>query len=55
MKNIVTYLADLSGWIHFTMITDELDFQHGYDQPDINNNKEYLNILREDMMTACLC
>lgn len=42
MKYLVTHLADLPGWIHFTMTTDELDFAKGYDQPDINNNKELL-------------
>lgn len=42
MKYLVTHLADLPGWIHFTMTTDELDFAKGYDQPDIKNNKELL-------------
>ncbi|MES1224357.1 MAG: DinB family protein, partial [Bacteroidota bacterium] len=26
MKNLVRHIADLPGWIHFTMNTDELDF-----------------------------
>ena len=42
MKNLVTHLADLPGWFHFTLTTDELDFQKGYEQPDITNNKELL-------------
>ena len=42
MKNLVTHLADLPGWIHFTLTIDELDFQKPYEQPDINNNEELL-------------
>jgi len=42
MKSLVTHLADLPGWVHFTLTTDELDFQSGYEQPDINNNKQLL-------------
>lgn len=42
MKSLVTHLADLPGWIHFTLTTDELDFQNAYEQPDINNNKELM-------------
>jgi uncharacterized damage-inducible protein DinB len=42
MKSLVTHLADLPGWIHLTLTTDELDFQKAYEQPNINNNKELL-------------
>ena len=42
MKNLITHLADLPGWVHFTLTTDELDFQKAYEQPDISNNKELL-------------
>jgi len=42
MKNLVTHLADLPGWIHFTLTIDEFDFQKPYEQPDINNNEELL-------------
>ena len=42
MKNLVVHLADLPGWIHFTMTTDVLDFTDGYDMPEIGNNKELL-------------
>lgn len=42
MKSLVTHLADLPGWIHFTLTTDELDFQNAYEQPDIKNNKELM-------------
>jgi uncharacterized damage-inducible protein DinB len=42
MKYLVTHLADLPGWVHLTLTTDELDFQKAYEQPDITNNKELL-------------
>lgn len=42
MKSLVTHLADLPGWIHLTLTTDELDFQKAYEQPDIKNTKELL-------------
>jgi uncharacterized damage-inducible protein DinB len=43
MKSLVTHLADLPGWIHFTLTTDELDFQKAYEQPEIKNNKELMD------------
>ena len=43
MKNLVTHLADLPGWFHFTLTTDELDFQKAYEMPGITNNKELLS------------
>ena len=42
MKSLVTHLADLPGWVHFTLTTDELNFQSGYEQPDITNNKQLM-------------
>jgi len=42
MKYLVTHLADLPGWFHLTMTTDELDFQKAYAMPEITNNKELL-------------
>ncbi len=42
MKSLVSHIADLPGWVHFTLTTDELDFQKAYEQPDITNNKELL-------------
>ena len=42
MKSLITHLADLPGWIHFTLTTDELDFQKAYEMPDVKNNKELL-------------
>jgi uncharacterized damage-inducible protein DinB len=43
MKSLVTHLADLPGWIHFTLTTDELDFQKAYEMPEINSNKELMD------------
>ena len=43
MKSLVTHLADLPGWIHFTLTTDELDFQKAYEQPDIKNKQELVD------------
>ena len=43
MKSLVTHLADLPGWVHFTLTTDELDFQKAYEQPDIKSNKELID------------
>ena len=42
MKNLVTHLADLPGWVHFTLTTDELDFQKAYEMPEITNNKQLM-------------
>src|SRR5215510_8261261 len=43
MKDLVTHIADLPGWFHFTLTTDELDFQKAYEMPIIANNKELLS------------
>ena len=43
MKSLVSHIADLPGWIHLTLTTEELDFQKAYEQPHISNNKELLN------------
>ena len=42
IKRLATHIADLPGWIHFTLTTDELDFQTPYEVPDINNTKDLL-------------
>ena len=55
MKSLVTHLADLPGWVHFTLTTDELDFQKGYEQPEITNNKqlmEYFDKRYKDGLSA---
>jgi uncharacterized damage-inducible protein DinB len=42
MKSLVTHIADLPGWIHLTLTTDELDFQKAYEMPDITSTKDLL-------------
>jgi uncharacterized damage-inducible protein DinB len=42
MKRLVSHIADLPGWLHFTFTTDELDFAQPYEQPDIKNRQELL-------------
>ncbi len=42
MKSLVTHLADLPGWIHLTLSTDELDFQKAYEMPEIKNNNQLM-------------
>ncbi|HYJ65214.1 MAG TPA: DinB family protein [Parafilimonas sp.] len=42
MKRLTTHIADLPGWLHFTLTTDELDFQNPYEVPDINNTKDLI-------------
>ena len=43
MKSLVSHIADLPGWIHLTLTTNELDFQKAYEPPDINNKNELLS------------
>ena len=43
MKSLVTHIADLPGWVHFTLTTDELDFQKAYEMPVISNNKQLID------------
>jgi len=38
IKRLVTHIADLPGWIHMTLTTDELDFAKPFSQLEINNN-----------------
>lgn len=38
MKQLVTHLADLPGWMHMALTTDELDFAIAHFQPDITSN-----------------
>ncbi|HEV8287119.1 MAG TPA: DinB family protein [Chitinophagaceae bacterium] len=42
MKRLVTHIADLPGWIHFTLTTDGLDFAQPYEQPTINSQAELM-------------
>jgi len=40
MKRLALHLADLPGWVHFTLTTDEIDFAKPYEQPEINSKKD---------------
>lgn len=42
MSALATHLADLPGWIHMTLTTDELDFATYPEQTPLNNNKELM-------------
>ncbi len=42
MKRLAMHLADLPGWIHFTLTTDQLDFAQGYDQPEIKTHADLM-------------
>ena len=43
MKRLATHIADLPGWIHMTLTTDEIDFAQPYEQPAINNHAELMS------------
>ena len=43
MKRLATHLADLPGWIHFTINTDEIDFAKPYEQPEINSHQQLMD------------
>jgi uncharacterized damage-inducible protein DinB len=43
MKSLVTHLADLPGWMHMTLTTEELDFATYPEQAPINNPKELMD------------
>src|SRR3954469_18118333 len=47
IKRLTTHIADLPGWIHFTITTDELDFQNPYHVPDIKSNKELMDFFEQ--------
>lgn len=38
IRRLAIHIADLPGWIHMTLTTDELDFAKPYDQPQIDDN-----------------
>lgn len=42
MKELVTHLADLPGWIHLVLTTGELNFEHEYVQPNIKDSEELM-------------
>ncbi len=47
MKYLVTHLADLPGWIHMTLTTDELDFAKFGGMPDINSTQDLMDFFEK--------
>ena len=43
MKRLAVHLADLPGWIHMVLTTDELDFAKSYEMPEINTTQELMD------------
>jgi len=43
IKRLATHIADLPGWVHMTLTTDELDFSKPYEQPEINNSNDLMD------------
>ena len=42
MKRLATHIADLPGWVHMTITSDEIDFSKPYDQPVINTHEDLM-------------
>lgn len=42
LKRLALHLADLPGWIHMTLTTDELDFAQPYEQPQISTTADLM-------------
>jgi uncharacterized damage-inducible protein DinB len=42
MKRLATHIADLPGWVHMTLTTDEIDFAQPYEQPSINSHADLM-------------
>jgi uncharacterized damage-inducible protein DinB len=47
MKRLATHIADLPGWIHMTLTTDELDFAKSYETPQINDSTDLMNFFEK--------
>jgi len=47
MKRLTSHIADLPGWIHFTLTTDELDFAKPYDMPTINSKDDLMKFFEK--------
>ena len=43
MSALATHLADLPGWIHMAITSDELDFATNPEQAPLNNSKELMD------------
>lgn len=42
LRSLALHLADLPGWIHMTLTTDELDFANAYKQPEIKTSADLM-------------
>jgi len=47
MNTLATHLADLPGWIHLTLTTDELDFATYPEQKPLQNNRELMEFFEK--------
>ena len=47
IKRLATHIADLPGWLHFTLTTDELDFQQPYEVSEINSTKDLIDFFEK--------
>lgn len=53
IQALVTHIADIPGWISYSITTDELDFSKGDFNPAvINNNEELLAALEKSISSA---
>ena len=47
LKRLALHLADLPGWIHFTLTTNGIDFAQPYETPEINRTKELMDFFEK--------
>jgi uncharacterized damage-inducible protein DinB len=47
LKSLAGHLADLPGWIHMTLTTDELDFAQSYEEPQFNSTTDLMTFFEK--------
>ena len=47
MSALATHIADLPGWLHLAITTDELDFAKNPEQPAVSNTKELMEFFEK--------
>ncbi len=47
MSALATHIADLPGWVHLAITTDELDFATYPEQPPVTNTKEMMEFFEK--------
>lgn len=52
IQSLVTHIADIPGWISFSITTDELDFAKGDFNPAVINNNEELHAALEKSISS---